>query len=69
MPNPWDENWTLNEKLGKGGQGTTHLAVRKTDSVIGVLKKLLNNKSLPSRARMHREAANLQVLNAIYDAG
>jgi len=36
--------------------------------VIGVLKKLKNNRSGPSRARMHREAANLQILNVAPNA-
>ena len=69
MPNPWDEKWTLGDSLSKkGGQGYTYRAVCKVGSVAGVLKELRNNRSPTSRARMHREAANLQVLNTVHGA-
>lgn len=69
MPNPWDEKWTQGDPLSKkGGQGYTYRAICKVDSVAGVLKELRNNRSPTSRARMHREAANMQVLNTVHGA-
>lgn len=56
MAHPWDENWDVGQRLGKGGQGLTHLATRKTDpSAQGALK---NKKDAQARARMHREVAS-----------
>lgn len=68
MSHPWEEKWRLGERLGKGGQGATHKVNSIDGQTEGVLKKLVNNKSLSARARMHREAANLQILNLIEEA-
>lgn len=64
MPHPWDDNWDVGHRLGKGGQGLTHLATRKTDpSSQAALKTLKNNKDAQARGRMHREVASLEVLS------
>ena len=63
MPHPWEERWTLSDRLGKGGQGVTYRAIFVDDStVIGALKYLRNNRDPQARGRMRREVANLQTL-------
>ncbi|HMO92587.1 MAG TPA: protein kinase [Pirellulaceae bacterium] len=65
MAHPWDDNWDVGNRLGKGGQGLTHLATRKTDpSAQAALKTLKNNKDPQARGRMHREVASLEVLSS-----
>src|SRR5262245_26447753 len=59
---PWTERWESKERLGKGGQGTTWVAERRSDQTKAVLKILNNNKSEQSRRRMFQEVANLRVL-------
>jgi len=67
MSHPWEEDWTLGERLGKGGQGLTHLVTSKTEpSQTAAIKILKNNADSQARGRMHREVANLTVL---VDAG
>ena len=63
MTHPWEKTWLLGDRIGKGGQGLTYHATNKDSNENGALKKLNNNRSPVARARMHREAANLQVLN------
>lgn len=63
MPKSWESKWKQIRKLGNGGQGSAYLVESVEDGRQAVLKELLNNKSLVSRARMSREAANLAILN------
>jgi len=60
---PWSENWSIVEPLGKGGQGTTFIATRKTDAQKGVIKILKHQTSDEARRRMYREVANLKALH------
>ena len=42
---PWEANWTLGKRLGKGGQGLTHLVTRvNAPSEQAALKILKNNR-------------------------
>ena len=71
MPESWEPTWTILElgsKPKSGGQGLTFRVSRAEDRVVGILKKLKNNRSLSARARMHKEAANLQILNTVRSA-
>jgi serine/threonine protein kinase len=62
---PWDEAWNFGERLGKGGQGLTHLVTSKKDSTVQAAVKILkNNKDSQARGRMHREVASLEVLSS-----
>jgi serine/threonine protein kinase len=60
---PWSENWDIVEPLGKGGQGTTFIANRKSDGQKGVVKILKHQDSDEARRRMHREVSNLKTLH------
>ena len=63
MAHPWEAKWKLEERLGKGGQGITHVASSIDGSSIrGALKYLKNNRDTQARGRMCREVANLKVL-------
>jgi serine/threonine protein kinase len=63
MPHPWEEKWTVGERLGKGGQGITYAVTFKADpSIHGALKHLKNNQDRQARGRKRREVANLQTL-------
>jgi serine/threonine protein kinase len=63
MAHPWDANWEVGERLGKGGQGLTHLTTRKdSTATTAAIKTLRNNKDAQARGRMHREVASLEVL-------
>ena len=57
---PWDADWILGERLGKGGQGLTNLVTRtNAPSEKGALKILKNNKDAQARGRMRREVVSL----------
>jgi eukaryotic-like serine/threonine-protein kinase len=63
---PWEENWTLENALGRGGQGSTHLVISKSaPDRYGALKRLNNNKSVQARGRMRTEVISLEVLSSI----
>lgn len=65
MAHPWDDNWEVGERLGKGGQGLTHLATKKDGSgTTAAIKTLKNNRDAQARGRMHREVASLGVLSS-----
>ena len=64
MPQVWDEKWKLEERLGKGGQGVTHIASSVDGQTRGALKYLKNNGNKQARGRMRREVSNLQALSA-----
>ena len=65
MAHPWDDNWEIGERLGKGGQGLTYRARRKDSTdTIAAIKTLKNNKNAQARGRMHREVASLEVLSS-----
>ncbi|MFC1735100.1 serine/threonine protein kinase [Candidatus Hydrogenedentota bacterium] len=60
---PWDEEWLVVERLGKGGQGLTDLVTRKSEPAqTAALKILKNNRDSQARGRMYREVASLEVL-------
>ncbi len=66
MSHPWDQKWEVIERLAVGGQGVTHLVQSLGgEGGKGVLKYLKNNRDSPSRMRMRREVANLQILAAL----
>jgi serine/threonine-protein kinase len=60
--NPWEEYWTIQKELGKGGQGTTYLVKGVKKNILGVLKILKNQKNDQARRRMHKEVTNLKIL-------
>ena len=63
MAHPWEARWKLQDRLGKGGQGITHIASFVEDpTILGALKYLKNNNDGQARGRMYREVANLKVL-------
>ena len=63
MPHAWETRWVLGERLGKGGQGVTHVATFRDDPTVkGALKYLKNIRDQQARGRMRREVANLQTL-------
>ena len=63
MPHPWEAKWTVGARLGKGGQGITHLVTQADDPhVKGVLKQLKNNQNAQARGRMAREVLSLRTL-------
>lgn len=65
MSHPWEANWILGDRLGKGGQGLTYLTKRINDSSVqAAIKVLKNNKDVQARRRMHREVASLEVLSS-----
>ncbi|WP_417736284.1 serine/threonine protein kinase [Rosistilla oblonga] len=66
MPHAWDSRWKIEEPLGKGGQGLTHIVSFVDDPTIrGALKHLKNNRNQQARSRMRREVVNLQALSSI----
>ncbi len=58
----WEDKWKLGERLGKGGQGVTHVATSVDGTEKGALKYLKNNSNVQARGRMKREVSNLQAL-------
>ncbi len=63
MSHPWEEKWKLEERLGKGGQGVTHVASSLSNPAVrGALKYLRNNRDQQARARMRREVFALSSL-------
>ena len=65
MPQVWEDKWQLGDRLGKGGQGVTHVATSLDGNTKGALKYLKNNSDNQARGRMKREVSNLQALLSV----
>jgi len=61
---PWEDRWTIDDELDKGGQGTTYLVREASTGTPAVLKVLRNWRKPQPRRRMYQEVANLKVLHA-----
>lgn len=60
---PWENEWTVVDELGLGGQGMTYLVKHQRSSQQAVLKLLKKRKSARARNRMKQEVTNLQMLH------
>jgi len=64
MNKPWKQKWNIRERIGKGGQGLTHLASPiDDDSKVYAIKFLKHQKNIERRQRMFIEISALRILN------